>query len=469
MYIRNINGWGKHIDFLVLDVIMLELALFISYGIRHAWSYRRFSDIYQTLALFLAMSSICVGILRESYHGIIRRDAVSEFKETFVHITIVEVILIAAAFFLKEFSYSREVFLLLWGIGMILCWGGRCVWRKVLKVSETGKRKRRQVLLITTSEVAEQITKRWKEQDVYDCELCGIFLADGEPGNMREISGIPLAGSVPKIREYLLKHVVDEILIQPGACIDREQLEELLQTGLTVHINVEDRIQSSVPTYVENFAGSVVLTSAMRIVKPWEMWAKRLMDILGSLVGLIITGIACIFVIPAIKISDPGPAFFSHIRIGKNGRRFRMYKFRSMYKDAEARKKDLMEQNEMKGAMFKMKDDPRVIKGIGHFIRRTSIDELPQFWNVLKGDMSLVGTRPPTEEEYNSYEMRYLRRMSIRPGITGIWQTSGRNCIKDFEDVVRMDTEYINRWSLLLDIQLLFKTVKVVLRGDGAT
>ncbi len=465
------SGWGKHLDFLILDAVMLEIALFMSYGIRHDWSYQGFSNIYQTLALLLAMSSICVGILRESYHGILRRDAFRECREAFSHVTAVEVILIAAAFFLKEFSYSREVFLLLWVIGTALCWSERCLWRQVLKKIGVGKRKRRQVLLITTFDLAETVTKEWKEQDIFDCELCGICLADrGEEGCSEpdKVDGIPVTGSITEIRGYLLKHVVDEVLVRPGAILTGDQMDELLQAGLTVHINVEDLTQSSVPTYLETFAGSVVLTSAIRIVKPWEMWAKRLMDILGSLVGLVITGIACIFVIPAIKLADPGPAFFSHIRVGKNGRRFRMYKFRSMYQDAEERKKELMAQNEMKGAMFKMKDDPRIIKGIGHFIRKTSIDELPQFWNVLKGDMSLVGTRPPTEEEYDSYEMRYMRRLAIRPGITGIWQTSGRNSVKDFDDVVRMDTEYINRWSLMLDIRLLFKTVKVVFMEDGA-
>lgn len=471
MYTRSMSGWGKHLDFLIFDAIMLELALFISYGIRHNWSYQGFSNIYQTLTLLLAMSSVCVGILRESYHGILRRDAFRECRETFSHVTMVEIILIAAAFFLKEFSYSREVFLLLWGIGIVFCFTERCLWRRVLKKIGIGKRKRRQVLLITTSELAEKLAKEWKLQDIFDCELCGICLVDRDDegyGKLDKIDGIPVTGRITEIREYLLKYVVDEVLIRPGAILSGDQMDELLQAGLTVHISVEDLTQSSVPTCLETFAGSVVLTSAIRIVRPWEMWAKRLMDIAGSLVGLVITGIACIFVIPAIKMADPGPAFFTQVRIGKNGRRFRIYKFRSMYQDAEDRKKELMARNEMKGAMFKMKDDPRIIKGIGNFIRKTSIDELPQFWNVLKGDMSLVGTRPPTEEEYNSYEMRYMRRLAIRPGITGIWQTSGRNSIKDFDDVVRMDTEYINRWSLMLDIRLLCKTVKVVLEGDGA-
>ena len=138
-----------------------------------------------------------------------------------------------------------------------------------------------------------------------------------------------------------------------------------------------------------------------------------------------------------------------------------------MYIDAEERKKELMEQNEVQGLMFKMEDDPRVTK-VGAFIRRTSIDELPQFWNVLKGDMSLVGTRPPTLDEYHQYSYYQKRRISFRPGITGLWQISGRSDIKDFDEVVKLDLEYIDNWSLLLDFKIIFKTIGVVLRGSGA-
>ena len=136
--------------------------------------------------------------------------------------------------------------------------------------------------------------------------------------------------------------------------------------------------------------------------------------------------------------------------------------------DAEERKQELMDKNEMQGYMFKMENDPRILKGIGNFIRDTSIDELPQFWNVLKGDMSLVGTRPPTVEEYEMYEMQHLKRMSIKPGITGMWQTSGRSDITDFEEVVRLDTQYITNCSITLDIKLLLKTILVVFKKEGS-
>ena len=140
-----------------------------------------------------------------------------------------------------------------------------------------------------------------------------------------------------------------------------------------------------------------------------------------------------------------------------------------MYPDAEKRKKELMEQNRVSdGRMFKMEADPRIIKGIGHFIRKTSLDEFPQFWNVLKGDMSLVGTRPPTVDEWEKYELHHRARLAIKPGITGMWQVSGRSEITDFEEVVKLDTEYIENWSIGLDLRLLLKTVLVVLKGSGS-
>ena len=172
-------------------------------------------------------------------------------------------------------------------------------------------------------------------------------------------------------------------------------------------------------------------------------------------------------VAPVIRKQAPGPIFFSQERVGQNGRRFKLYKFRSMYVDAEARKAELMEQNEMDGLMFKMKDDPRIFP-FGKVMRKHSIDELPQSWNVLKGDMSLVGTRPPTVEEFEQYDVHHKARLGYKPGITGLWQVSGRSDITDFEEVVRLDTSYITEWSLGLDFAILVKTIQVVISGKGS-
>ena len=189
---------------------------------------------------------------------------------------------------------------------------------------------------------------------------------------------------------------------------------------------------------VDNYAEHMVLTSSIRFADSRQLLLKRIMDIAGGIVGLCVTVVITIIFGPVIYIQSPGSIFFSQERIGRNGRRFKIYKFRSMYPDAEERKKELMAQNKMQGLMFKMDNDPRIIP-IGHFMRKTSLDEFPQFWNVLKGDMSLVGTRPPTVDEYEQYEMHHKARLAVKPGLTGMWQISGRSDIVDFEEVVRLD------------------------------
>ena len=239
--------------------------------------------------------------------------------------------------------------------------------------------------------------------------------------------------------------------------------------GVVTHVQLAALNELGKNQVVEEIAGYMVLSSSINIVSSWQLLVKRLMDIAGGLVGCIFTGIIYIFIAPIMKVKSPGPVFFSQVRMGKNGKPFKIYKFRSMYMDAEERKKELMEKNNTKdGLMFKMDDDPRIIKGIGHFIRKTSLDEFPQFWNILKGDMSLVGTRPPTMDEWDKYELHHRRRLAIKPGLTGMWQVSGRSEITDFEEVVELDTKYIEQWSIGLDIKILFKTVTVVFTGSGA-
>ena len=262
--------------------------------------------------------------------------------------------------------------------------------------------------------------------------------------------------------------------------MQKKYIDAFLQTGRTLHFDLDGLAEISSPAYVESFSGRTVITTSMKVVAPGKLFIKRLMDIAGGLVGIILTGIVSIFIVPAIKIADPGPAFFSQERIGKNGRRFKIYKFRSMYMDAEERKKELMKQNRVKdGMMFKLEWDPRIIgtkklpdgtikKGIGNIIRDFSLDEFPQFFNVLKGDMSLVGTRPPTVDEWEKYDLHHRARLATKPGITGMWQVSGRSNITDFEDVVKLDRQYIAEWNFALDIKILFKTVLVVFKRDGA-
>ncbi len=197
-------------------------------------------------------------------------------------------------------------------------------------------------------------------------------------------------------------------------------------------------------------------------------WMKRSIDILGALVGLVITTVLFIPIAIAIQVDDPGPIFFGQIRCGWMGKRFKIWKFRSMCVDAEAKKAELQKHNQVEGAFFKIDNDPRITK-VGKFLRRTSLDELPQFWNVLKGEMSLVGTRPPTPNEVESYEVPEWQRLDVKPGMTGEWQVNGRSSVRKFEDVIRLDLQYQKNWNLFYDLKLIFKTVTILFdKNSGA-
>ncbi|MDJ0728357.1 MAG: sugar transferase [Crocosphaera sp.] len=192
---------------------------------------------------------------------------------------------------------------------------------------------------------------------------------------------------------------------------------------------------------------------------------KRGMDIIGAIVGLMITVIIAIPIMIIMVISDPGPLLYSQVRCGLHGRPFRIWKFRSMVVGADKMKH--LVKNEAKGHIFKNTNDPR-ITSLGAFLRKSSLDEFPQFWNVLMGDMSLVGTRPPTVDEVEKYDRHHWERLNVKPGITGEWQVNGRSSIKNFEDIVKMDLHYQNKWSLWYDLNLIFKTVLVVVNKSGA-
>ena len=232
-------------------------------------------------------------------------------------------------------------------------------------------------------------------------------------------------------------------------------------------------------SFIEKVGGYTVLTSAINYASPLQLAMKRALDIVGGLVGSLIAIVVIAVVGPQIKKESPGPILFKQTRIGLNGKRFKMLKIRSMYVNADERKAELMKDNRVSdGMMFKLDWDPRIIgnkivdgkqvTGIGQRIRDGSWDEWPQFFNILRGQMSLVGTRPPTVDEWEKYKYHHRARLATKPGLTGMWQVSGRSKITDFEEVVKLDTEYINHWSIGLDIRILLKTVKAVFTKDGA-
>lgn len=242
----------------------------------------------------------------------------------------------------------------------------------------------------------------------------------------------------------------------------QEYIDLCLEMGVTVRVVIDSYVMRRSNSYVSSIGTYPLITYHTIALNNYEQMIKRLTDFILSFFGIIVASPIMLITALAIKIDSPGPVIFKQKRVGQNGRTFHIYKFRSMNPNAEAEKKKLMEQNEMSNdMMFKVKDDPRITR-IGKFIRKTSIDELPQLFNVLFGTMSLVGTRPPTLDEVANYKRSHWRRISIKPGITGIWQVSGRSNITDFEDVVKMDLQYIDNWTIFLDIKILFKTACVL-------
>jgi exopolysaccharide biosynthesis polyprenyl glycosylphosphotransferase len=277
---------------------------------------------------------------------------------------------------------------------------------------------------------------------------------------------------VESFKESLKQHVIDEIyFVIPISGVNEIKDYVLVceEMGITSRILLELSDMTLSRVHVASLGTFPMLTVHSISLNNLQLYIKRTIDIIGALVGLTLSSLIWVGAAIAIKLDSPGPVFYFQNRVGMNGRVFKLYKFRSMGVNADEQKKELASQNEMSGdLMFKLKNDPRVTK-IGKFLRKTSIDELPQFLNVLKGDMSLVGTRPPTVDEVSHYESYHRRRISIKPGITGMWQVSGRNAITNFDEVVTLDTNYIDKWSVWLDFKIMIKTVFVVFAKRGAS
>lgn len=278
--------------------------------------------------------------------------------------------------------------------------------------------------------------------------------------------GIEYIGSVSELEKIIRKYNIDQVYImqkrERDIVVIQQYIDLCIQMGVTCRVVVDIYRRRKSYSYNSSVGTYPVITYHTISLNNWELLVKRIFDIIFSLLAIIITSPVMLLTVVAIKLDSPGPALFKQVRVGKNGRHFKIWKFRSMYVDAEEMKHKLLSQNEVKdGMMFKMKNDPRITR-VGKVIRKLSIDELPQFFNVLSGSMSFVGTRPPTLDEVEKYQTNQWRRISIKPGITGMWQVSGRSNIKDFNEVVRLDVEYIDSWNLLLDLKLLLKTVSVV-------
>lgn len=432
MYKKSVQGWLKHLDFMILDVVCLWISFTLAFNMRHGSLDVLANSLYRDMMWSLALMDIVVIFFFDSLKNVLKRGFYQEFVMTVKQTCLITLCSVFYLFTFKEAeNYSRLVLGYTAALYLLLSYVLRCLWKNCLRKYFGGVEKR-SLLIVTVSDIVDTVIDNIK--------------------------------NIPESEPY-----------------PAELLDKFIEMGVVVHMKLaKSQNLLGKKQFVEHLGTYTVLTTSINSVSRRQIILKRMMDIAGGLAGCIITGILCIFVGPAIYIQSPGPIFFKQTRVGKNGKMFQMYKFRSMYMDAEERKAELMKENRVQdGMMFKLDFDPRIIgskklpdgtikKGVGNFIRDWSLDEFPQFLNVLKGDMSLVGTRPPTVDEWDKYELHHRARLATKPGLTGMWQVSGRSNITDFEEVVKLDKQYISEWTMGLDIKILFKTVQVVFKKEGS-
>lgn len=326
----------------------------------------------------------------------------------------------------------------------------------------------RRALIIGTTPDAARLHRLLGHRPHWGAEIIGFVTAD--PSSVHHFSGLPVLGTVDDFESVLERHVLDEV-VMADASLDRQSVERLAQTCVERGLTFDALIRMPTTTPARHHAemlgeGLYLMSLETAPQNPGMLFFKRVIDVLGACVGLVLLTCAFVIVAPLVRLESRGPVIFRQKRIGRNGRFFALYKFRTMRSDAASQKAQLAEANEMRGHLFKIRNDPRVTL-VGRFLRRTYLDELPQFWNVFKGDMSLVGTRPPTPDEVARYSPHHRRRLSVRPGITGLWQITGNGRVRDFEEVVRLDCDYIERWSIWLDLSILMRTCLTVARLGG--
>ena len=432
-------------------------------------------------AVPVTFAYLTVVMFYQSGKPLMERSLWNELKNIFLINMYIALVLAFILYLSKLGGRSSRAFYLLFFFFNYFCMVLGRLYCKYLLISHYHKPENRKKLLVYANRSNElKVMNHYVNSMPYDCDVVAVAIVEAEQNSeeaktklylvKKDEHGIYMDISTDSVAEYLKKQVVDEALISIPEN-SRTYLNNLicrLETlGIVAHVTVNTFGLSEREKVIDNFGGERVLTYCTRAFEPTELFLKRFVDILGGVTGMFFTVILGIFVAPAIYLESPGPVIFKQTRVGRNGRLFSIYKFRSMYMDAEERKKELMSKNQMNGLMFKLKDDPRITK-VGKFIRKTSIDEFPQFFNVLKGDMSLVGTRPPTMDEFVKYEEHHKRRLSLKPGITGLWQVTGRSHIQDFEEVVSLDLNYIDHWSIWSDLRILCQTVIVVLLHRGA-
>jgi exopolysaccharide biosynthesis polyprenyl glycosylphosphotransferase len=466
-----IQTYGLWFTDMICIIVSYMLATWIRFGQRNDYGNVRLH--YMVAVIFLLFCTV-YSFFADWNRDFIIRGAFRELTEVLKFNAIMIVVGMSFVFFAQwAYILSRIVIFWFFIINFALMLTAHLLLKKILRRALSTDQLVSKVVLVAEKEVMRETILRLKSQMDVSCEIVAAVYADpSEDAEQpaQNIEGVQVYSGMKNLTDVMTTIPFDEVFINTPD-ISQKHLYDVIngfeEMGVVVHYSLELKDIGDAIAKADTFGDYTVITYTRFRSSYKRLMIKRLLDIVGGLIGLIITGILTVFIAPAIKLDSPGPVFFSQTRVGKNARRFKIYKFRSMYRDAEDRLRDLQAHNEMNGLMFKMENDPRITR-VGAFLRKTSLDEFPQFLNVLKGDMSLVGTRPPTEAEFEQYNEHYRRRLSMTPGLTGLWQVSGRSSITDFDEVVRLDLEYIDSWSLTLDFKIILKTILVVFRGRGA-
>lgn len=452
------------------DAALIVVSFVVSFDIRV-----RFGDLeelgFYTWVLLVAVPVWLYLLERFGFYGSQRMSSPWKLLQLLAKVTVIGgVITSSAIFLLHPEGFSRGFFVTFLILSYLFLAVEQMVVRLGLRLLRLEGYNFRNILLVGTGSSALRIINLIENNKGWGLNVVGVVRCD----STKPAAGFGYAvlGEITDLVELCKTTPVDEVIF----CDSNEQcrgelaayISELHLMGITTRTVLNLYYQFDCHKELGMLQNEVPLLTFHPVSLDLnQLFFKRCLDIVGASFGLAFSALLFPFIALALKLESPGPLFFGQTRVRENGRTFTCWKFRSMYQDAEERKKDLLHLNEMNGAIFKIKDDPRVTR-VGAFLRKTSLDELPQFWNVLKGEMSLVGTRPPTPAEVHNYETWQRKRICIKPGITGLWQVSGRNSITNFDDVVRLDLEYIDSWSLMMDLRLILRTLKVVIFREGA-
>lgn len=457
-----------------IDIIATIASFYLAYGLRNVLFENIFGAL-QGIHLYVWMLAVIIPVwpIGLSFFKVYDLRLNRNFNRTakvifrlFPAVFVNILFLTAIFYFSTRMEISRLFLIIFSAINLGLLWTDKLLVQLFWYLRVKNKNKCKKVIIVGVGD-RSNFTHEVNKNPQLLIDIVGYVQFNDIPFTDKK----KVLGRLPQLISILRDNIVDEVMFDiPGYLIGPEVAEiahtcEIMGITTSIVLNLFDFKIAKTDIYTIGRLPVVTFSTLNRDFV--QIFAKRAMDIIGGTVGTLLTLLITIFAAPAIKLDSEGPVFFTQYRPGRNGRRFKIYKFRTMYKDAEARKKDLIALNEMNGGLFKITNDPRITR-VGKFLRRTSLDEFPQFWNVLKGEMSLVGTRPPTLNDIENYELHHWRRLSIKPGLTGIWQVSGRNEITNFEEVVKLEENYIDNWSLWVDIKILFKTLFVIFSQEGA-